>query len=210
MKLGWDSRYATPPYPGGFDFAMFKATEGDGFKTEILDKQVGGLEAGMAWGVWHYWRYRYGASEQAKNFYEYVQTVGVPKWIVLDCEDTYAPKRGSTASRIHDCIKAIEDMFLMKPKVYTAAWWWNPYVGAEPWQTDYDLWVAHYTTAAEPTLPTGWFKWWMWQHQGDLTYPGFSATIDLNRLREEDGSPNDLESRVKHLEEWASGIAYMK
>lgn len=43
------------------------------------------------------------------------------------------------------------------------------------------LWIAHYTTAAQPRLPVGWSEYVVWQYTGSGKVTGVSTACDQNR-----------------------------
>jgi hypothetical protein len=48
--------------------------------------------------------------------------------------------------------------------------------------TDRKLWVAHYTTSPTPLMPTGWSKWWLWQHTSSGKLAGYAGNLDMSRF----------------------------
>ena len=46
------------------------------------------------------------------------------------------------------------------------------------------LWIAHWTTSAEPSVPAGGWGgngWTFWQYTSDGSVPGIGGRVDLNR-----------------------------
>ena len=78
-----------------------------------------------------------------------------------------------------------------KPIIYTSAGFWNFTAG---WEKDCKLWVANYTSAAEPMMPVAWkpkenpdkYPWRLWQWSADgnnkgAEYGVSSRDLDLDR-----------------------------
>lgn len=76
--------------------------------------------------------------------------------------------------------------------VYTAAGWWETFMG--PQEVQADLWVAHYGVE-RPLIPRSWHGPGprFWQYTGEGSCPGIRGRVDLNIFH---GSPADLEAYV--------------
>jgi len=170
----------------GVDFAYIKATEGTTIKDSLFRQHaIGAKQAGVLWGPYHFFRYAVGAKEQAEAFYEQAKLEGygdLPP--VLDLEDKYAPKGSSILiGKMRDTLVEIERLFALKPIVYTAKWWWDPWTNSNKTFGSYPLWVAHYTYAypSTPTLPTGWTTYAIHQFTDKLNIPNAGdSSIDGN------------------------------
>jgi len=192
MIPGFDSRYWDGQYPQGYDYdyVFIKSTEAHNFVTtpHLQLQTEGAKRAGLKRGYYHFYRYHSEPRAQAKWCYDNTpHDAELP--LVIDLEDTRALKSLANVNNIKVLCAEVADLFGREPMIYTAAWWWNPYVfpylGASGW--DYnalDLWVANYTTAPQPYMPRGWTDWQVWQHIGDWSAPGFNAKIDVNRAKE--------------------------
>ena len=185
----------------GYKFVWMKATEGTGFTDSgyITHYENAGT-AGFLRAPYHFYRNWPNPEDQAAYFRAVVgDRVGeMPP--TLDIEDTSAPKLGATPDRALRCLKEIEILFGKRPVIYSAKWWWNPWMWNQGWANDYDLWAANYTTASSPVLPAGWNGWTIWQHT--------SKPIDQNRMQNwywdtltsPPEPPSDAEERVEELE----------
>jgi lysozyme len=70
-----------------------------------------------------------------------------------------------------------------KPVIYTSPYFWNTYMVPNPaWASDYDLWVAHWTSNPQPLLPNGWSTWTFWQYTDRGIIPGIPSAVDLDRF----------------------------
>lgn len=179
-----------------YKFAFIKATEGTAFKdAKFPVNWAGAKEAGLYRGAYHFWREAGDYGIQALNFKNYVGKDIGEIYPVLDLEDKYAPKGGTTPSKVKACLDKIEEYFERKPIIYTGAWWWNAWMKPVPsWTQDYDLWVAHYTTAYNPIIPAGWNIWKLWQYTSQGKVDGINGNVDINRFN---GSEQDFRKYIE-------------
>ena len=183
--VGFDSRFFDGIYPAShpFKYTFIKCTEGTGFKASNYETQRDAAKSnGLLWAGYHFYRNSVGPEDQAAYFRSEVGAAVGELPPVLDLEDTASVKLGALPSRALRCMQEIERLFGRKPMLYSASWWWNPWMGGgQFWANDYFRWVANYTTAASPLLPSGWSGWDVWQYRGDVLQQGFNAKIDWNR-----------------------------
>jgi GH25 family lysozyme M1 (1,4-beta-N-acetylmuramidase) len=70
--------------------------------------------------------------------------------------------------------------------VYTSLGYWRDKMGSPAWGSRYGLWIAAWTTAAQPAVPAPWSRWTLWQYtsKGDGKAHGVSSVgLDMNRWR---------------------------
>jgi GH25 family lysozyme M1 (1,4-beta-N-acetylmuramidase) len=73
--------------------------------------------------------------------------------------------------------------------IYVSPSFWQNYMGDATWfaATGYRvLWIAHWTTSAEPSVPAGGWGgngWTFWQYTSSGTVPGITGNVDLNRFK---------------------------
>ena len=178
---GFDSRYHLGTIPAGYHFAYFKATEGVGWEqtspgwrnqADFADKQS------IPWGLYHFFLDSADPKEQARWFWNVIKSRPGQLPPVLDFEVS------STNARVRDCMAELALVSGKRPMIYTSPHYWNSYIGNQAWILNYDRWVAHWTSAAAPSLPTGWPDWQVWQYTGSVTVPGFTASIDRDRAQD--------------------------
>ena len=72
----------------------------------------------------------------------------------------------------------------LTPMIYCSQSSWRECYGSGPHRWGHlPLWVANYTTRAEPAMPDGWTSWQIWQHTDKGTLPGYEGLIDCNRRK---------------------------
>jgi lysozyme len=194
---------------GLVEFAIIKATDGADFvDPKFAANKSGAIAAGMPWGAFHFFQPAEDPVAQANWF---VQHVGenCPVYVcdseahllaTLYTEPVARRLRGlplrttprtlwtrlTGVSGLVDDTKlfldAVEAQTGRKPAIYTSPYFWNTYMVPNPtWASDYDLWVAHWTTNPQPTLPNGWTTWKFWQYTDNGVIPGIPAKVDLDR-----------------------------
>lgn len=131
--------------------------------------------AGILRGAYHYLYANVGAREQAQLFAQTLLEGELPP--VLDVENN-----GLTESHVRAFLDEFEQLAGRKPIIYTSKYMWHRLLGQNtPWASQYDLWVAHYTTTRpQPYLPDAWQNWtfWQWSETGRL--PGYSGSLDMD------------------------------
>ena len=177
----------------GAKYAFIRATVGAGYvDPQYEPNYYGAADVGLPVGAYHVIVPRYGgrpitAEANMDNFLETIANEPLNFPVVLDCELTNGDNPRHITSVIEGCIKILEENH-DDVMIYTGAWWWDGNVmPADKWRK-YPLWVANYTTAAEPYMPRDWKEWTIWQHSADgnglgSKYGADSADIDLNRMK---------------------------
>jgi len=107
---------------------------------------------------------------------------------VIDCESN-----GLTKFSIKEALDEYTRLSGRKSIIYKRAEWWNTNIGVAGWETEHDLWVAHYDTS-DPDIPQAWIPVGCKFHQDSKTagWAGFDDPTmdrdwfngDENALRE--------------------------
>jgi GH25 family lysozyme M1 (1,4-beta-N-acetylmuramidase) len=107
----------------------------------------------------------------------------------MDEWDALAPE--ARVPLILDALQKIEQRLGRRPIVYVR----RGFVSAKLPRADplaaYPLWVAHYTDAAEPAIPSMWVTWTIWQHSQGGQVKGIHGGVDLDRFN---GAGADLDA----------------
>ena len=175
----------------GIEYAIMKATEGISFVDSRFGENWGESKAaGIPRSAYHYFRFGIDPIEQANHFWHVVGKLGdIPH--VIDVEDTKQP---ADITAVKSFIDRYVELSGQKPMIYTGAWFWNNarWGGPVGWAKDYLLWVANYTTASSPVIPTDWDTWHIWQYTGTADGPSYGASsknLDLNRTNQDEPEP---------------------
>jgi len=146
----------------------------------------------------------------------------------VDFESFGASKPGFSALQLY--ITEVERRCKRMPILYTSGGYWRQFREHkdQTWIKDYPLWIAHWTTLDQPTLPPPFDKWVFWQWIGDANQVGKeygmeSKAVDFDRFN---GDINDfknfiggaipqppehsgtIEQRLAKLESWAKTQGY--
>jgi len=163
-------------------FVYVKASEGCGTDPRFADNFAAVKANGLLRGAYHLFHPDHDPAAQAQHFLQLASTAGdlAP---ALDIE-ALAP--GMPDAAYAQAIRRWLDMVGAKlhcaPLLYASASFWNSHVGTFSTFVADPLWIAHYTDAAQPALPTGanGFTFWQYSEQGKVT--GIPELIDLNRF----------------------------
>jgi lysozyme len=171
------------------EFAYAKATQGSGFtdpKFSINWKEI--KDASMKRGAYHFYIPTDDPKKQAQYF---IQTVGeldendLPPMLDLEEVDMGAVDKETFQDNILIWLSIIEDHYKMKPIMYTYTSYANTYLANEKFSS-YKLWIAEYTDAPSPIIPTIWDKqsWYIWQYSAKDKLKGINGYVDHDmRLR---------------------------
>lgn len=177
----------------GIAFAFMKATEGLTFiDASFRSNWAGAAAARVLRGAYHFFRPARDAVQQADNF---IQTVGMlgqgdlPPVLDIEVAD------GMGAAAILDAagvwLSRVEQRLGRKPIIYTYPDFWRSQLGNSSRFASYPLWIAHYTSAAAPTIPGGWTTWTLWQRTDKGHADGITGNVDLDVFN---GSIADLDA----------------
>lgn len=172
-------------------FVFIKATEGVTYTDPHFRdnwKQAG--ENGLLRGAYHFYRPDSPADKQAEHF---AATVGKESELplVLDLENPVGlPDSAQLLKDVKLFLDTVEQSTGRKPIIYTMPNFWNMHMKGAVWANQYDLWIAHYTTRAEPSVPAPWDHWLFWQYtqtgngksvgieEGNVDMNWFNGSID--------------------------------
>lgn len=177
----------------GITFEITKATQGDYYVDPTAAVNTAGAEAvGMFHGAYHFAEPDISSGEaQASWFVENGGDWYPDGWTlpgVLDIE--YNPS-GDTCydlskSEMADWVIAFSDTYVTltgrAPIIYTNADWWNTCVGNSSVPDANELWVAYWGSSANPTLPSDWSDYALWQYSSEGDVDGVDGNVDADRF----------------------------
>jgi len=175
----------------GIKFVIAKATEGTAFQdpTYLTNKQqVEGL--GMAFTAYHFANPDSTAGDaaaEADYFVAFAQLTGRNLVPVLDLEASGGLGVRKLKRWTKDWLTEVRAKLGVKATIYTTASFWKTNMGDTTWfaANGYRLWIAHWTTATQPTLPAsnwGGKGWTFWQYDNHGSVSGISGDVDLDRF----------------------------
>jgi lysozyme len=183
----------------GVQFCFIKATEG----AKTVDHQFaknwkGAGEAGLVRGAYHFFHPAIPAATQAELF---LRTVGelapgdLPPALDLEGDEWNSIPIGERAPLAIQWLETVESKLGVTPFVYLSPSFAQEVLNNQPALGRFPLWLAHYTSAAAPTVPKPWEAWTFWQYTNAGTTPGVTTPVDLDRFT---GSPDDLKALTVH------------
>ena len=175
-------------YASGRRFVFIKATEG----AHITDSRFASnwknaREAGLLTGAYHFFKPQIAVDLQVEQF---VATVGTPRSgdlpPVLDVETPADWLSLPEAQRVYIVLAwltAVEQRLGVRPILYLSPSFAKDILGSDSRLSAYPLWIAHYTSAPQPTIPKPWKNWTYWQHAESGQVPGVPGQrVDLDRF----------------------------
>ncbi|HYL39529.1 MAG TPA: GH25 family lysozyme [Bryobacteraceae bacterium] len=180
----------------GIQFCYIKATEGSscadhGFAQHW--RRAG--ETGLARGAYHFFHPTMPVTTQA-NFF--LHTVGEPQPGDLPpALDLEAPEEwvgipaAARAALAIKWLEIVETRLNLAPIVYLSPAFMIETLRNASALGRYRLWLAEYTSAAAPRVPSPWTAWTFWQHMGKGRVPGVALPVDLNWFN---GTAGDLQA----------------
>ncbi len=166
----------------GISFAFIKATEGLSCTDPLFAANwQAAREAGIRRGAYHFFRPQLDPERQAQHFLAVLRDDPGELPPVLDVEvlDRVSPQEVIT--RTQQCMDVITGSLAITPILYTAASFWRDTLKNSSALSHHPLWIAQYTHALSPTVPTAWATWTFWQHSQEGRVPGITGNVDLNR-----------------------------
>ncbi|MEU5363471.1 GH25 family lysozyme [Streptomyces sp. NPDC005925] len=173
----------------GIEFAWIKATEGTSYKDPTFNTNyLNAYNAGVIRGAYHF--ARPDASSGAAQANWFASNGGA--WSrdnltlpgVLDIEGTcYGKSQASMQSWILDFYNTYKARTGRDMVIYTSPSWWNSCTGGwSGMSAKSPLWVAHWTSAASPSIPSGFPYWTIWQYTSTGSVSGISGNVDRDRF----------------------------
>ena len=167
-------------------FVIHKATQG----TTLQDSKylVNMQNISKPKGAYHYYRPKESPIAQARYFWDFAKQRELQGPPNLDVEGAFPEDKAyylATEKRVkHNnlwaCLEEISQKFGRMPKVYTAKYFWDHYIGSESGiPENFGLWVANYGVL-KPNLPIQWTDYEMWQYTDRGTLPGITGSVDWN------------------------------
>jgi lysozyme len=164
----------------GILFAIAKATDGLTWTDPDFTANWSGMkEAGLLRGAYHFFEPADDAAQQAEFFLSVVQLESGDLPPVLDVE-----KAASTSEAlwqgVQTWLEQVEAATGVQPILYMSPGFADEYA-APASLAAYPLWIADYGVS-QPTLPTGWTTWLIWQYSESGTMTGVTGTVDLDEV----------------------------
>jgi lysozyme len=187
----------------GHVFAFHKATEGATFTDpNYARNRADAAATGIPFGAYHFARPDGGtiaaaqadAMSEAAHFLDVAQPAPGDLVPVLDMEATGGLPPQRLTAWTQAWVNAIVSALDVKPLIYTSPSFWRNNLNDTTIfaEQGFPLWIAHYTSAAAPSVPAANWNgegWSFWQWTSCATIPGISGCVDEDRYPGSDLSP---------------------
>lgn len=178
----------------GIQFAWMKATEGSSYKDPKFNTNYPAAHgAGVIRGAYHFARPNVSSGSSQATFFATNggawsrDNLTLPGVLDIEHNPYGAMCYGLTTTQMRNWINAFYTTYKSRTGrdvvIYTTASWWNTCTGK--WtgmSTKSPLWVAHWTSAANPTIPSGFPTWTVWQYTESGRVSGISGNVDRNKF----------------------------
>ncbi|HET9346393.1 MAG TPA: GH25 family lysozyme [Candidatus Limnocylindrales bacterium] len=176
----------------GKRFAFVRATAGTlTADPRYATNRSGALAAGLAVGSYHFANPDSAPNDAANEASWFLQkaTIASGDLIpVLDLEVSNGLSAGALTTWAQTWLQEVTAATGVRPIIYTTPTFWSNSMANTEWfaRNGYPvLWIAHWTSASQPTVPAGnWAAsgWTFWQHSSTGSVPGISGPVDLDRF----------------------------
>lgn len=176
----------------GKRFAFVRATAGTlTADTAYATNRYGARAAGLAVGAYHFANPDTAfndAGNEASWFLRNAAIASGDMVPVLDLETANGLSPASLTAWAQTWLSQVTAATGVRPIIYTTPRFWSTSMGDTDWfaRNGYSvLWIAHWTTATQPTVPAaGWggHGWSFWQYSSTGFVPGISGAVDLDRF----------------------------
>jgi GH25 family lysozyme M1 (1,4-beta-N-acetylmuramidase) len=173
----------------GISFAYIKATEGTTYKDPTFNANyLNAYNAKVIRGAYHFARPDLSSGAAQATYFASnggawsADNLTLPG--MLDLEGGCA---GKTAAGMQSWVLDFYNTYKAKTGrdvvIYTSPSWWNSCTGGWSGMSSRSpLFVAHWTTAASPSLPNGFPYWTLWQYSDSGSVSGISGAVDRDRF----------------------------
>jgi len=152
--------------------------------------QPGARDAGLAVGSYHFANPDSATNDALNEARWFVQQATIESGDVvpvLDFEVSNGLSAAALTTWAQTWLAEVESATGVRPLIYTNPNFWSTSMANSDWfaRNGYRLWVAHWTSAAQPGVPAGGWAgngWTFWQHSSTGTVPGVSGAVDLDRF----------------------------
>ncbi|XP_054258814.1 lysozyme M1-like [Macrosteles quadrilineatus] len=186
----WNGRINwTEVRAAGVKLAIAKATEGGTYTDDTFATNWRGIkQSGIQPGAYHYLRGGTSTAQaQVQNIKNALKSVnfGANDMLVIDVEEQF--NQNVSKDKMADVLKAVLDGLkgsFSNLWIYTGPSYWENKVAWRKYDfSQYKLWIAHYTTKSQPTIPSTWKTkgYSLWQYTDKGRVNGISGNVDMSR-----------------------------
>ena len=187
----WDDNNSTPQRvdfakckAAGAPFCFIKSSQANFIDQDLIYNWSNAKAAGLLRGAYHYMTYEISPIMQAEYMWSLLKSDPGELPLVVDFEYRLPGLTRSTAAgALKAFIERLTQLSGRKPMIYTSPSYWNEFGTTDAYWAQYPLWIAHYTSYAEPLTPSPWKFWYFWQftdRADGLKYGSEAKEVDMN------------------------------
>lgn len=183
----------------GVRFAYMKASEGGWYTDPTYSiNRINANANGIVIGAYDFAQpsTTVGQAEAEADFFvNLAQPLPGDLTPVLDLETTNGLSVANLQTWVKKWLYRVYERTGQRATIYVSPSFWSSAMGGTTWfaQNGFPtLWLAHWTSAASPTVPaTNWggYSWTFWQWTSSGTVPGISGRVDMDRFHYSDMTP---------------------
>ena len=158
--------------------------------SSYATNRPGARSAGIAVGSYHFANPDAASNDAANEASWFLRNATIASGDirpVLDLEVSNGLDAASLTAWAQTWLTQVSTATGILPIIYTNPSFWSASMADTDWfaRNGYSVaWIAHWTTAAQPTVPAGSWGgagWTFWQHTSTGTVPGVTGAVDLDR-----------------------------
>ena len=172
----------------GVVFAIIRVSDGTGYYDPQFDRNWAEAQrVGVIRGVYQFWRTDDDPTEQAQLVLDHMGALepgDLPPTMDIETDDGIADI-GVRLDRMRTWMEVMREGTGADPMIYGGRYSWAELTDNTTEFNNHTLWHAQYTSAACPTIATGWDHWNIWQHSSTGRVQGIgggNSDVDMNRF----------------------------
>lgn len=174
-SINWSSVAAD-----GIDFAYIRVANGSDLDSHFSSNWDAARTAGVIRGAVQILKPDENAVDQAQALIEAIGSLepgDLPPAVAVEING--GQSAATITTRVGQWLAHVESAFGLPPVIYTGYYFWEDSVGSSDY-SDHPLWIAHYTNASCPTLPSQWSDWVFWQKSSTGAVNGVNGNVNIN------------------------------
>lgn len=168
----------------GISFAFARVSDGADSKDAFFAQNWTRMKSvGLIRGVYQFFRANQDPVAQANLLVAAVGQLAPGDLApVIDVETDNGVNASGIIAAVSRWQEVVESALGREMIVYTARAFWQSSVGNSTEFSDRPLWIANYTNAPAPSIPSAWSVWTFWQYTQSGTVSGINGQVDRNRF----------------------------
>ncbi len=170
-------------------FVYCKASQGTGFRDNMFATYMAALaNLNYRRGAYHFYSFSNAPiPDQVSNYLgcglDFKAKGVMPPVVDVEWQSSaslnqyIADNKTTCIAQLRQWVDSVAQQTGRQPMIYTAASFWNQYIGNDAILSQCPLWIADYN-ANGPAIPQGWNNFTIWQFSASATVPGINGNVD--------------------------------